>query len=90
MMVVNKKKPLNTLAMSLSPSPLPLTVVVLGFDRVNYFTDEFSEAALVRVQVLFGQLERSVAIWINSTEASTATPNQGVCMCVYLVQYALT
>ena len=76
--------------MSLSPSPFPLTVVVLGFDRVNYFTDEFSEAALVRVQVLFGQLERSVAIWINSTEASTATPNQGVCMCVYLVQYALT
>ena len=74
MMVVNK----NTLAISLSPSPLLLTVVVLGFDRVNYFADEFSEAALVRVQVLFGQLERSVAVWINSTEASTATPNQGV------------
>ena len=39
----------------------------------------------MRVEVLFGQLERSVAVWINSTEASTATPNQGVCVCTCLL-----
>ena len=63
----------------------PLSVVILGFERDDYFTGELSEAgALVRVEVLFGQLERSVAVWINSTEASTATPNQGVCVCVHV------
>jgi hypothetical protein len=73
---------------SLSPSP-SLSVVALGFERVNYFTGESSEAAaFVRVEVLYGQLERSVAVWINSTEASTATPNQGVCVCV-CVSYAI-
>ena len=39
----------------------------------------------MRVEILLGQLERTVAIWINSTDISTATPNQGelcVCMCV--------
>ena len=56
-------------------------VVVLGFDRADYLTDEFSEGgAVVRVVVLVGQLERSVAVLINSTEASTATRNLGVCM----------
>ena len=50
---------------------------------------ELSEATSVRVQVLFGQLERSVAVWINSTEASTATPDQGVhaCVCVHVCMY---
>jgi hypothetical protein len=66
---------------------LSLSVVVLGFERVNYFTDEFSEAALVSVEVLFGQLERTVAVWINSTQASTATPNQGVCVCTLYHYY---
>ena len=32
----------------------------------------------MRVVVLLGQLERSVAVLINSTEASTATPNLGM------------
>ena len=32
----------------------------------------------MRVEVLFGQLERSVAVWINSTETSTATPDIGI------------
>ena len=38
----------------------------------------------MKVEVLFGQLERSVAIWINSTETSTATPNQGGCVRVHV------
>ena len=65
----------------LSLSLFPLSaVVVLGFDQTDYTIGELSEGgAVVRVGVLFGQLERTVAIWINSTEPSTATANQGVC-----------
>ena len=32
----------------------------------------------VRVEVLLGELERSIAVWINSSQDSTATPNQGL------------
>ena len=61
-------------------------VVVLGFSQVDYITDERPqhEGLGVGVDVLFGQLEQSVAIWINSTKQSTATPGQGMWDKLYL------
>ena len=56
--------------------------VVLGFSQTEYVTDERPqlEGLGVSVEVLFGQLERSVVVWINSTQDSTATPGQGICV----------
>ena len=68
---------LSSLSLTLS---LLSAAVILGFDRTYYAIDELSEeGAVVTVKVLFGQLEWTVAIRINSTEASTATANLGVC-----------
>ena len=53
------------------------TVVVLGFSQVDFTTNENVEGVGVRVEVMVGQLERSVAVWVNSTQQSTATPGQG-------------
>ena len=53
---------------------------MLGFSQTEYITDERPqvEGLEVSVEVLFGQLERSVVVWINSTQESTATPGQGI------------
>ena len=53
---------------------------MLGFSQVDYITDERPqlEELGVSVEVLFGRLERSVVVWINSTQESTATPGQGL------------
>ena len=47
---------------------------------MDYITNERAqhEGLMVSVDLLFGQLERSVAVWINSTLESTATPGQGL------------
>ena len=45
---------------------------------MDYVTSESTDGEVeVRVEILFGQLERSIAIWVNSTQNSTASPNQG-------------
>ena len=66
--------------MSFSPS-----VVVLGFSQADYTTEERAEheGVAARVELLFGQLERSVAVWINSTQESTAIPGQGMCVDIF-------
>ena len=57
---------------------LSFVVVVLGFSQLEYTTSEKAEVIEVTVEVLFGQLERSVAVLVNSTYQSTATPGQGI------------
>ena len=57
---------------------LSFVVVVLGFSQLEYMTSEKVEVIQVTVEVLFGQLERSVAVWVNSTHQSSATPGQGI------------
>ena len=53
-------------------------MVVLGFTQLDYVIDESTDGEVgVRVEVLHGQLERSIAVWVNSTQDSTATPNEG-------------
>ena len=52
----------------------------------------------MRVEVMVGQLERSVAVWVNSTQQSTATPGQGAstmtgityCMCTHCPPFVQT
>ena len=69
------------------------TVVVLGFSQVDFTTSENVEGVEVRVEVMVGQLERSVAVWVNSTQQSTATPGQGAStmtlaiVCAHTVHY---
>ena len=56
------------------------TVVVLGFTEMDHVTNEVAISqvgVVVRVELLHGQLERSIAVWVNSTQDSTATPDQG-------------
>ena len=76
MMVINKGLTLYLLRVS----RLSFAVVVLGFSQVDYTVSEGSEVG-VRVDLLFGQLERSVAVLVNSTQESTATLGQGVWAC---------
>ena len=78
-MVVNKGPTLHLLWLLLLSS----AVVVLGFSQVDYTVSEGSESG-VRVDLLFGQLERSVAVLVNSTQESTATLGQGVWVCLTL------
>lgn len=52
--------------------------MVLGFSKVDYTAGEGSEVAGVTVELLFGQLGRSIAVWVNNTIESTATIGQGV------------
>ena len=71
------------------------TVVVLGFSQLDYTTSENVESVGVRVEVMLGQLQRSVAVWVNSTQHSTATPGQGastmtsaiVCQCIHCLPF---